>query len=496
MEPHSGAIVATGKVGVSPMKEMDRFAGLACDSRKVLPGYLFAALPGTRADGSEYIADAVRRGAVAVLGVPSAREAAEALGTRFIADANPRLRLAKFAADYFDAQPDVIAAITGTNGKTSVSVFLRQIWTSLGRKAASMGTIGVVAPSGEIKLEHTTPDPIALHRLLAQLKDEGVEHLALEASSHGLDQYRLDGVHVSAAAFTNITRDHLDYHADFASYLAAKLRLFTDILTTAGVAVVNADAENAEEFIRAAQMRNAELFTVGQRGKALKLLTRHPKADGQTLSVQFQGKTFEVALPLEGSFQASNALVAAGLAIGLGEDAAQVFAALGTLHGAPGRLEKVAYGKSGTPIYVDYAHTPDALETVLTAVRPHVDGKLHVVFGCGGDRDAGKRPLMGQIAMRHADRVIVTDDNPRSEDAVSIRKQVLAGCPDAQDIGDRATAIASAIAALGIGDALIVAGKGHENGQIVGTHVRPFSDRDEVLKSALALGGHSAESRS
>jgi UDP-N-acetylmuramoyl-L-alanyl-D-glutamate--2,6-diaminopimelate ligase len=478
------------------MKKMDRFAGLACDSRKVLPGYLFAALPGTRADGSEYIADAVRRGAIAVLGVPHVREAAEALGATFIPDTNPRLRLAKFAADYFDAQPDVIAAVTGTNGKTSVSVFLRQIWTALGRKAASMGTIGVVAPSGEIKLEHTTPDPVALHRLLARLKAEGVEHLALEASSHGLDQYRLDGVRVGAAAFTNITRDHLDYHADFASYLAAKLRLFKDILTAGGIAVVNADADHAEDFIRAAQIRRAELLTVGERGNGLKLLTRQAKADGQYLSVQFLGKTFEVALPLEGSFQASNALVAAGLAIGLGEEAGRVFAALGKLRGAPGRLEKVAYGVSGAPIYVDYAHTPDALETVLTAIRPHIEGKLYVVFGCGGDRDTGKRPLMGQIVAHRADKAIVTDDNPRSEDAASIRKQVLAGCPDAQDIGDRATAIASAIAALGRGDALIVAGKGHEVGQIVGSQVRPFSDRDEVLKSALMLGGRPAETGS
>jgi UDP-N-acetylmuramoyl-L-alanyl-D-glutamate--2,6-diaminopimelate ligase len=493
MEPHSGAIVATGKVGVRPMKKMDRFAGLACDSRKVLPGYLFAALPGTRADGPEYITDAVRRGAVAVLGVPQARKAAEALGAKFIADANPRLRLAKLAADYFDAQPDVIAAVTGTNGKTSVSVFLRQIWTSLGRKAASMGTIGVVAPSGEIKLEHTTPDPVALHHLLAQLKGEGVEHLALEASSHGLDQYRLDGVRVRAAAFTNITRDHLDYHASFADYLAAKLRLFTDVLAIGGIAVVNADAEHADVFVRAAQMRDAELLTVGEHGNQLKLLTRQPKADGQILSIEYLERTFEVLLPLEGSFQASNALVAAGLAIGLGEDPEKVFAALATLRGAPGRLEKVAHGKSGAPIYVDYAHTPDALATVLAAVRPHVEGKLHVVFGCGGDRDAGKRPLMGQIAVRHADTVIVTDDNPRSEDAASIRKQILAGCPAAQDIGDRATAIASAIGGLGGGDALIVAGKGHEAGQIVGSQVRPFSDKEEVVKSALAQGGRAAE---
>jgi UDP-N-acetylmuramoyl-L-alanyl-D-glutamate--2,6-diaminopimelate ligase len=475
------------------MVMVEKYAGLACDSREVAPGYLFAALPGTRADGADFIIDAVRRGAVTVFGVPQARSTVESLGAAFIADDNPRLRLAKIAADYFDAQPDSIAAVTGTNGKTSVCVFLRQLWSALGRKAASMGTIGVVSPSGEIGLEHTTPDPIALHRILARLKDEGVEHLALEASSHGLDQYRLDGVHVAAAAFTNITRDHLDYHPDFAHYLAAKLRLFSNILAPGGVAVVNADAGHSEAFISAARMREAELLTVGENGGALRLLSRVPQPDGQSLSVQYMGHLFDIALPLAGSFQASNALVAAGLALGLGEEAEKVFAALGTLHGAPGRLQKIAYAASGAPIYVDYAHTPDALATVLAAIRPHVEGRLHLVFGCGGDRDAGKRPLMGQIAAEIADSIIVTDDNPRNEDAALIRGQVLDGCPAASEIGDRAAAIAEAIAALGKGDVLIVAGKGHESGQIVGDQIRPFSDAEEALKSALALGGRSAE---
>jgi UDP-N-acetylmuramoyl-L-alanyl-D-glutamate--2,6-diaminopimelate ligase len=493
MEPHSGAILAAGKVGVRPMVMVKKHTGLACDSRKVAPGYLFAALPGTRADGADYISEAVRRGAVTVLAVPQARSMVECLGAAFIADDNPRLRLAKIAADYFDAQPDVIAAVTGTNGKTSVCVFLRQLWTALGRKAASMGTIGVVAPSGEIGLDHTTPDAIVLHRILARLKDEGVEHLALEASSHGLDQYRLDGVQVAGAAFTNITRDHLDYHPDFAHYLAAKLRLFSDILAPGGVAVINADAEHSEAFIRAARMREAELLTVGENGGALRLQSRVPQTDGQALTVQYVGRPFEIFLPLAGSFQASNALVAAALAIGLGANADEVFAALGTLQGAPGRLQKIAYSRSGAPVYVDYAHTPDALATVLAAIRPHVEGRLHVVFGCGGDRDAGKRPLMGRIAAELADIVIVTDDNPRSENAASIRTQVLAACPDAREIGDRASAIAEAIAALGQGDALIVAGKGHEAGQIVGDQVRPFSDAEETLKSALMLGGRSAE---
>jgi len=492
MVPQSGAILAAGKAGVSPMVMAEKYKGLACDSRKVKPGFLFAALPGTRADGAAFIEDAVHRGAATVLGVPQVRSLVESLGAAFIADDNPRLRLATIAAEYFDAQPEFIAAVTGTNGKTSVTVFLRQIWIALGRSAASMGTIGVVSPSGEIGLEHTTPDPIALHQVLARLKDEGVEHVALEASSHGLDQYRLDGVHVAAAAFTNITRDHLDYHPDFAHYLASKLRLFADVLAPGGVAVVNADAEHSEAFIRAARMREAEILTVGEGGGALKLLSREPRPDGQVLMLEYAGRSFNIALPLAGSFQASNALIAAGLAIGLGEDAEKVFDALGTLHGAPGRLQKIAYSASGAPIYVDYAHTPDALATVLTAIRPHVEGKLHVVFGCGGDRDAGKRPLMGRVAAEFADSIIVTDDNPRSEDAGSIRRQVLAGCPAAREIGDRASAIVEAVAALAKGDALIVAGKGHEAGQIVGDQIRPFSDAEETLRSALALGGRSA----
>jgi UDP-N-acetylmuramoyl-L-alanyl-D-glutamate--2,6-diaminopimelate ligase len=478
------------------MNLVGEYAGLASDSREVKPGYLFAALPGVHTDGSAFIADAVQRGAVAVLGSPEARIRAESLGARFIADENPRLRLAHFAAVYFGAQPDVVAAVTGTNGKTSVAVFLRQIWASEGRKAASLGTIGVVAPSGAVKLDHTTPDPIALHRLLAQLKDEGVEHLALEASSHGLDQYRLDGMKIAAAAFTNISRDHLDYHADFASYLAAKLRLFRDVVQANGVAVVNADAAHAEDFIAAAKSRGLKLLTVGETGEALTLLSRAPHADGQALRVRCFGKAFDVALPLAGDFQASNALVAAGLAIGLGDPAEKVFAALAHLKGAPGRLEKVAYAASGAPIFVDYAHTPDALETVLKAIRPHVEGRLHIVFGCGGDRDKGKRPLMGEAAARLADKVIVTDDNPRSEDAATIRRAILASCPGADEIGDRAEAIRSAIAALGKGDSLVIAGKGHEEGQIVGSTVRPFSDSDEAIKSALALGGRAVAAHS
>jgi UDP-N-acetylmuramoyl-L-alanyl-D-glutamate--2,6-diaminopimelate ligase len=477
------------------MQSVGPFSGLASDSRDVKPGYLFAALPGARLDGRAYISEAVRRGAKAVLGRPDLRADVEALGAVFIADDNPRARLAKIAAEFFAAQPDVIAAVTGTNGKTSVAVFLRQIWRALGHSAASMGTIGLITPKGEIALRHTTPDPVELHGLLAELKRQGVDRLAVEASSHGLDQHRLDGVCIAAAGFTNITRDHLDYHADFSAYLAAKLRLFSELLREGGVAVVNADAEHAAEFVAAARARGLEVLAVGEKGDGIKLLARTPSASGQTLKVRYGGKDFEIALPLAGDFQASNALVAAGLAIGLDHYAEKVFAALEHLKGAPGRLEKVAMAKSGAPIYVDYAHTPDALETVLKAIRPHVASRLVIVFGCGGDRDRGKRPLMGAAAQKLADRVIVTDDNPRSEEPAAIRREILAGCPGAVEIADRAQAIREAVGALEAGDILVIAGKGHEQGQIVGSETRPFSDRDEAIKSALALGGRAVEGR-
>ncbi|HSM94927.1 MAG TPA: UDP-N-acetylmuramoyl-L-alanyl-D-glutamate--2,6-diaminopimelate ligase [Rhizomicrobium sp.] len=493
MEPQSGTNVVPGKVGKSPMESVAEFAGLACDSREVKPGYLFAALSGTRANGAAFMSDAVKRGAVAVLARPEARGDAEKLGVRFIADENPRLRLARLAAKFFAVQPKTVAAVTGTNGKTSVSVFLRQIWTALGYSSASMGTIGVVTPRGEIALAHTTPDPIEVHRILKKLALDGIDHLALEASSHGLDQYRLDGVEIAAAAFTNLTRDHLDYHNNFDAYLAAKLRLFSEVVKAGGVAVVNADEEHAAVFIAAAKVRDLNIVTVGAKGETLKLVSRTPNADGQLLKIELGGKVYDVSLPLAGDFQASNALVAAGLAIGLGALAGKVFSALATLKGAAGRLEKVAYAKSGAAIYVDYAHTPDALETVLKAIRPHVSNKLHVVFGCGGDRDKGKRPLMGAAALKFADDVIVTDDNPRSEDPATIRKEALAGAPGAREIGDRATAIHDAIASLKSGDILVIAGKGHESGQIVGSVVHPFLDKDVAVKAALALGGRAAE---
>jgi UDP-N-acetylmuramoyl-L-alanyl-D-glutamate--2,6-diaminopimelate ligase len=434
----------------------------------------------------------VKRGAVAVLGTPELSEQVRKLGVWFIADSNPRLKLARMAAEFYGAQPRCIAAVTGTNGKTSVTYFLRQIWTAQGRNAASLGTLGIYSPNGHVQLAHTTPDPIEIHAQLARLKDEGVEHLALEASSHGLDQYRLDGIDVSAAAFTNITRDHLDYHPTPADYLQAKLGLFERVVRKGGVAVINRDADAADSFVAAAERRGLKLFTVGVRGESLKLTDQVPYATGQRLSVLYRGKTHEIGLPLAGLFQASNALVAAGLALGLADPADAVFAALAGIKGAPGRLELVAHTRAGAAIYVDYAHTPDAIETVLVALRPHVKGRLHIIFGCGGDRDRGKRPLMAAAAARYADSVMVSDDNPRTEDPAAIRREVLQGAPNAREVGDRAEAISLGIAALGADDALVIAGKGHEESQIIGTAAIPFSDRIEAVKAALALGGSAA----
>ena len=469
-----------------------KITGLASDSRKVKPGYLFAALTGTKTDGARFVKDAVARGAVAVLGAPAIAEDVAALGVRFIPDENPRAGLARYAAAFFASQPDIVAAVTGTKGKSSIVAFLREIWTALGKPAASLGTVGVIGPNGTKPLAHTTPDPVEIHELLARLKADGVDHLAIEASSHGLDQHRLDGVTIKGCGFTNITRDHMDYHPTFEDYLTAKLRLFSEMVADNGVAVINADADHADRFIAAAQARGLTLITVGRKGDTIHLDRREDRGGSQALTLHYQGKIFYVELPQAGAFQASNALVAAGLAIGLGEDAAKVFAALEHLKGAPGRMEKVAFAKSGAPVYVDYAHTPDSLEKVLEALRPHTANRLHLVFGCGGDRDKGKRPLMGAAAVKLADDVIVTDDNPRTEDAATIRAEILAAAPGAREIGDRADAIRAAMADLKTGDVLIIAGKGHETGQYIKGEVFPFSDREQAIAAALALGGRAA----
>ena len=491
MATYSGVTSSAMMRAESAMVPGTALSGLTSDSRLVKPGYLFAALNGAQTDGARFIADAVARGATTVLGVPALAPMVEALGVRFIADEQPRRRLAELAADFYRAQPEVIAAVTGTNGKTSVSVFLRQIWQRQGYKAASLGTIGLVSSFGVQNLAHTTPDPVELHGLLAELAGKGVQHLALEASSHGLDQYRLDGVRLAAAAFTNISRDHLDYHPDFAHYLAAKCRLFRDLTPPSAPAVIFADVPYAEIVRAEAQAQNLRIISIGSGGNnEIQICEAQSMPWGQSLRLKVMGRQVSVRLPLVGDFQAANALVAAGLAIGLGENEEAVFTTLAELRGAPGRLEKVAIAQNGAPIFVDYAHTPDALENVLRAMRPHVTGRIIVVFGCGGDRDRGKRSVMGAVAARLAEVVIVTDDNPRSEDPARIRKEVREGCPAALEIGDRAEAIAAAIVQLQPDDVLIIAGKGHESGQIVGKEVRPFSDHVVARTSAAEAGGH------
>jgi UDP-N-acetylmuramoyl-L-alanyl-D-glutamate--2,6-diaminopimelate ligase len=458
--------------------------GVSADSRTTNAGDLFVAMAGAKDDGLRFVGPALAAGAVAVM---AERVPAMPLpeGVAFIRVRNARRALSLAAAKFFSRQPAVIAAVTGTSGKTSVAAFTRQIWAALGEKSASIGTVGLVSPTREVYGSLTTPDPVALHRSLDELAGEGVTHLAIEASSHGLDQHRLDGVRVAAGGFTNLSRDHLDYHPTLEAYLAAKLRLFTDLIGPRGAAVVAADHEHAEAVIAAARQRKLRLLTVGQRGQGIRLVATVIDGFAQALELEHVGTKYTVRLPLPGAFQVENALVAAGLAIATGSEPAAVFAALARLEGAKGRLELV--GEShGAPIFVDYAHKPDALAKAIEALRPYANARLIVVFGCGGDRDAGKRPMMGAIAAQMADRVVVTDDNPRSEDPAAIRAAILAAAPGAIEIGDRREAISTSIAELRRGDVLLIAGKGHETGQIVGKQVLPFSDHEAV---AAALEG-------
>jgi UDP-N-acetylmuramoyl-L-alanyl-D-glutamate--2,6-diaminopimelate ligase len=460
--------------------------GLTADSRAVKPGFVFVAVPGSKADGLSFAADAAKAGAIAIVGEKT--PAALPTGTAFVQVDNPRRALAMAAARLYRRQPAVIAAVTGTSGKTSVAAFTRQIWAALGHEAASVGTIGVVSPKREVYGSLTTPDPIGLHRTLDELAGEGVTHLALEASSHGLDQHRLDGVRVLAGAFTNLSRDHMDYHPTIEAYLAAKLRLFEALIVPDGTAVIEVDHPESDAVIAAARKRRLKLLTVGRNADGIKILSSEIDGFGQRLKVAHGGEQYAVALPLVGAFQVENALVAAGLAIATGSAPARVFAALQNLKGAKGRLDLVGQ-KDGAPIFVDYAHKPDALAKALEALRPYVKRKLVVVFGAGGDRDQGKRPLMGEIAARNADAVIITDDNPRSENAAAIRAAILKGAPGATEIGDRQEAIRSAIAGLRSGDVLLIAGKGHETGQIIGNRTLPFSDHEAVaaaLKEKVA----------
>lgn len=460
--------------------------GLSADSRKIEPGFLFAALTGSKLDGRRFIADAAAKGAVAVL-APAGTEVPE--GIALVADENPRRRLALMAARFYARQPATIAAVTGTSGKTSTAEFTRQLWALLDRRAASLGTLGIVTPEGSEYLSLTTLDPIDLHRRLAALAASGIDRLAMEASSHGLDQFRLDGVEVTAAAFTNLSRDHLDYHGTMAAYLASKTRLFTEVMVPGGGAVLNRDAPEYETLLAASRGQGHRVITFGRgRSSDLRLTEQRPESEGQHLLIEAFGQRESLFFPVAGSFQAENLLAAMGLAIACGESVDHVLAVVPRLAGVHGRIEHVADHPNGAPIYVDYSHKPGALEAVLTALRPHTRGRLVVVFGCGGDRDRGKRPLMGEVATRLADRVIVTDDNPRSEDPAAIRREVLAGAPGAIEIGDRRRAIREAVAELGPQDLLVIAGKGHETGQTVAGVTYPFDDSAEAQAAAAAAG--------
>ncbi len=462
---------ASGKTGHM------KVAGLAADSRKVKPGYVFAALPGLVADGRAFIPQAIEAGAIAVVG----HDLPLLQGVIGIETDSPRLMLAKAAARFYPQQPEILVAVTGTNGKSSTVDFLRQIWTHSGFQAASMGTLGAIGPQGHIDLGHTTPDPIAIHQTLALLADKGVTHCAMEASSHGLVQHRLDGVRLSAGAFTNLTQDHLDYHPTFEDYRAAKMRLVRELVPQGSPFIVNADSEEFECVSEYVGEREQTLISVGWRGADLKITELMPRATGQTLFLNWQGREETVELPLIGEFQALNALTAAGLALALGTSFADVMAAMAKLEPVKGRMEFVGKTEAGAGVFVDYAHTPDGLDTLLRAARPHTAGRLILVFGAGGDRDPFKRPLMGEVAARHADQIIVTDDNPRSEVPENIRRAIIETVPYASEIGDRREAIFEGVARLKKGDTLLIAGKGHETGQIISGKTYPFSDQDTAL---------------
>jgi UDP-N-acetylmuramoyl-L-alanyl-D-glutamate--2,6-diaminopimelate ligase len=456
--------------------------GMTSDSRQVQPGWLFAALKGSVHDGTKFVPMAISKGASAILSDGSAETGAV---PHVIAD-EPRRALALAAKRFYAAQPKTVVAVTGTNGKSSTVDFARQIWSRAGIKAASMGTLGAIGPSGKIDIGHTTPDPITIHETLKALAEQGVTHCAMEASSHGLEQHRLDGVDLSAVAFLNLTQDHLDYHATMEDYLNAKLKLFR-LLAPKGVpAIVNADSDRRDAFEAAAKEAGLPVVSFGWRGEDLWIDELMPKATGQTLFLYWKDvEQKPVELPLIGEFQALNALAAAALCLSLGMEFPAVAGGLANLKPVKGRLEFVGKTESGAAVFVDYAHTPDGLDVLLRAVRPHTAGRLKVIFGCGGDRDAKKRPIMGEIASRQADDVIVTDDNPRSEDPAKIRAAVLGGAKGAREIGDRAEAIHTVIREMKKGDTLVIAGKGHETGQIIGNDVLPFSDQDVAL---AALG--------
>ena len=471
--------------GTRPTADVE-VSGLALDSREVRPGDLFAALPGSRSDGAAFADQAIRAGAVALLGGTAL--ACREWPVPVLADADPRALLARIAARFFAPQPAVVAAVTGTNGKTSVASFTRQLWQQDGHAAASIGTLGVQSSTGDLPGKLTTPDPVTLHRLAGRLAAEGVDHLVIEASSHGLEQQRVDGLVIHAAAFTNLTRDHLDHHGTMDAYRAAKARLFGEVLVVGGTAVLNADVPEFAELAALCAERGIAVVDYGRDARRLRLLGQRPGPTGQHLLLALDGGEIEVDSRLIGGFQAMNLLAAAGLWLATGGRLADAAERLGAITGAPGRMEHVGTTQGGAAVYVDYAHTPDALDKALVAARAHAQGRLLVVFGCGGDRDPGKRPLMGAIAARLADVAIVTDDNPRSEDPAAIRAAVMAAAPTLRDGGERAHAIAMAIDELRPGDVLLIAGKGHESGQTIGGVTLPFDDR--AVARACLEGAH------
>ncbi len=486
-----------GELGLTVPGSGDvRVTGLAVDSRDVIKGSLFAALPGTRVHGGEFITYAIRMGAGAILtdreGARIAKAEIDEAGLPVVIAEDPRQALAYAAALWFGQQPEVVCAVTGTNGKTSVATFTRQIWMALGIEAVNIGTTGVEG-CYSAPLQHTTPEPITLHRVLHDVAEAGIDHAVMEASSHGLEQRRVDGVRLTAAGFTNFSQDHLDYHETFEAYFAAKAGLFDRVLPEDGTAVINTDDPMGPEVAAIVEARGCDILTVGRdSAAALRLVNQRFDATGQELRFEWNGHAKQVRLPLIGGFQAENALVAAGLVIASGCAPSEVFEALPMLTTVRGRMQLAASRDNGGAVFVDYSHTPAALETALRALRPHVMGRLIVVFGAGGDRDAGKRPLMGEAAAKHADIAIVTDDNPRSEDPAAIRAAILAACPEANEYGDRAEAILRGVDMLESGDALLIAGKGHETGQTVGDTVYPFDDAEQASVAVAALDGRIA----
>lgn len=464
--------------------------GLTADSRQVRPGFLFAAIPGTVADGAAFIPDAIAKGAVAVLAPPGIGAGTVGAGVTLVTDANPRRRLARMAAAFHAPQPDTVVGVTGTNGKSSVAGFTRQIWAATGLKSASIGTLGIEGPGYASGEGLTTPDPVDLHREMAAMAASGIDHVAMEASSHGLDQHRMDGVRFAAAAFTNLSHEHLDYHATMEAYRQAKLRLFEELVPRGGACVVNTGAAEHDYIHNIAGERGLRVFSYGLVNGMIRVISAAESRGGYAATLDVMGERVDVDFPLPGRFQLENALAALGLVIATGTEARRAAQSLSRLEGVRGRMQLAGTRRNGARVFVDYAHKAEALKTVLNTLRPFVKGRLVVVFGCGGDRDTGKRPIMGRYAAEAADRVIVTDDNPRTEDAAAIRKAVLAGCPDALEIGDRAAAIAEGVATLNDEDVLLIAGKGHETGQKIGDTVLPFDDVEEARKAiALADGG-------